>query len=96
MKPYLTKADVAQRYPTDLTDEQWERLEPCLPAAKPGGLRKIDLRQVLNGILYLELAGCAWRMLPYDFPAGKRFTRIVGIGNERGCGTDSTIPFTAH
>ena len=61
MKPYLTKAEIAQRYPTDLTDEQWERLEPCLPAAKPGGRpRKIDLRQVLNGILYLERAGCAW------------------------------------
>lgn len=70
MKPYLTKAEIVQRYPTDLTDEQWERVEPCLPAAKPGGRpRTIDLRQVLNGILYLERAGCAWRMLPHDFPA---------------------------
>jgi putative transposase len=69
MKPYFTKADIAQSYPTDLTDEQWKRLEPCLPSAKPGGRpRTVDLRGVTNAILYLERAGCAWRLLPHDFP----------------------------
>lgn len=62
--------DVAPKsYPTDLTDEQWERLEMCLPAAKPGGRpRTVDVRRVMDGLLYLERAGCAWRMLPHDFP----------------------------
>lgn len=69
MKPYLTKAEIPKHYPTDLTDEQWERLKPCLPEAKPGGRpRAVDLRGVINAIFYLERAGCAWRMLPHDFP----------------------------
>jgi putative transposase len=58
-----------QRYPTDLTDAQWAVLAPLLPAAKPGGRpRSADLREVVNAILYLLRAGCAWRMLPHDFP----------------------------
>ena len=58
-----------QRYPTDLTDAQWAIIEPLLPAAKPGGRpRSADLREVVNAILYLLRTGCAWRMLPHDFP----------------------------
>ena len=57
-----------QTYPTDLTDGQWRLIEPLLPKAKPGGRpRTTDLRQVVNGILYLVRAGCSWRMLPHDF-----------------------------
>ena len=56
-------------YPTDLTDPQWERLEPFVPPAKPGGRpRTVDVREVLNAYFYLLRAGCAWRMLPHDFP----------------------------
>ena len=56
-------------YPSDLTDEQWKLIEPLLPPAKPGGRpRTTDLRQVINGILYLVRTGCSWRMLPHDFP----------------------------
>jgi putative transposase len=56
-------------YPTDLTDAQWALLEPLLPAAKPGGRpRSADLREVVDAILYLLRTGCAWRMLPHDFP----------------------------
>src|SRR6266536_6505709 len=54
-------------YPSDLTDEQWEVLEPLLPAAKPGGRpRSVDLREVVNALLYLLRTGCAWRHLPHD------------------------------
>lgn len=57
-------------YPTDLTDEQWELLKLMLPPAKRRGRkRKVDLREVINAILYLLRAGCSWRMLPHDFPA---------------------------
>ncbi len=58
-----------EAYPTDLTDEQWALLEPLLPAAKPGGRpRSVDLREVVNAMLYLLRGGCAWRLLPHEFP----------------------------
>ena len=57
-------------YPTDLTDAQWTILEPLIPEARPGGRKRTtDMREVLNAIFYLLRAGCAWRMLPHDFPA---------------------------
>ena len=56
-------------YSSDLTDEQWQMVEKLLPSAKPGGRpRTTNLREVVNGILYLMSAGCSWRMLPHDFP----------------------------
>ena len=56
-------------YPSDLTAAQWRVLAPLLPAAKPGGRpRSVDLREVLNGILYVLRNGCTWRALPHDFP----------------------------
>src|SRR5437764_1425571 len=56
-------------YPSDLTDDQWQLLEPLLPAAKPGGrYRTTDLRAVLNAIFYLNRESCTWRALPHDFP----------------------------
>ena len=56
-------------YPTDLTDAQWQRIEPLLPPPKPGGRpRTTNLREVISGILYLLRSGCPWRMLPHDFP----------------------------
>ena len=56
-------------YPSDLTNEQWEELAPLLPAAEPGGRpRSVDLREVINGILYVLRSGCAWRMVPHDLP----------------------------
>jgi transposase len=51
--------------PSDLTDVQWERLEPLIPAAKPGGRpRKTDMRTAMNAIFYLLRTGCPWRYLP--------------------------------
>ncbi len=56
-------------YSTDLTDAQWEILAPLLPEAKPGGRpRSVELREVVNAILYLLRSGCPWRMLPHDLP----------------------------
>lgn len=56
-------------YPTDLTDEQWEILATVLPPAKPGGRpRAVDLREVVNALLYQNRTGCQWDMLPHDFP----------------------------
>jgi putative transposase len=56
-------------YPSDLTDAQWAILEPKIPPAKPGGRpRSVNMREVIDAILYLNRSGCSWRMLPNDFP----------------------------
>lgn len=56
-------------YPSDLTDEQWSIVAPMIPPAEPGGRhRSVDMREVFNGILYLNRAGCSWRQLPHDLP----------------------------
>jgi putative transposase len=56
-------------YPSDLTDKQWKLIEPMLPKAKPGGRpRTTDMREVMNGILYMCRGGVAWRALPHDLP----------------------------
>lgn len=58
-----------QTYPTDLTDRQWEYIKSLVPAAKAGGRpRSVDMRQVLNAILYIVVTGCQWRLLPTDYP----------------------------
>lgn len=57
-----------QRYPTDLTDAEWEAIRPFLPKpARRGRPPSVDLREVLNALRYLARAGCGWRMLPHEF-----------------------------
>jgi len=58
-----------QAYPSDLSDREWELLEPLIPAPRPGGRpAKYSLREVVNAIRYVLRTGCAWRMLPHDLP----------------------------
>ena len=58
-----------QPYPSDLTPDQWRRLQPWLPAPKTQGRpRTVCLREVVDAIRYVLRTGCAWRMLPHDFP----------------------------
>ena len=59
-------------YPTDLTEEQWELLSPLLPSPKSSGRpRSVPVVAIVNAIFYIVVAGCAWRMLPKDFPKWK-------------------------
>lgn len=61
-----------ERYPSDLSDEEWFIVEPILEKANPyttGRRRKVDLREVLNAIFYLNKTGCQWRYLPKCFPS---------------------------
>ena len=97
-----------KRYPSDLTDEEWARVEPVLPkAARTGRRREVDLREVLNAIRYLARAGCGWRMLPKDFPPWqtvdwwfRRFVRLllfqtihdVALMRERECAGREASP----
>ena len=56
-------------YPSDLTDAEWQWIGEMIPPETGGGRhRDTDMRQVVNGILYLLRSGCSWRMLPKDFP----------------------------
>lgn len=57
------------RYASDMTDEEWAIIAPLLPPRRRlGRPRKVDLREVLNAILYVLATGCQWRALPKDFP----------------------------
>jgi transposase len=55
------------RYPSDLTDEEWALIAPEIPPAKRGGgKRTVDLREVVNGLMYVLSTGCQWRAIPKD------------------------------
>src|SRR6266496_5053298 len=56
------------KYPSDITDEQWQFIERLLPVYPGGRPRKTALRDVVDAILYLLRTGCQWRYLPRDFP----------------------------
>src|SRR4051812_37272167 len=56
-------------YPSDLTDAQWDVIQPLIPVNTVGRPRINDMREILNAILYLNRSGCQWDMLPHDLPA---------------------------
>jgi len=57
------------RYPSDLTDEEWSLIRPLIPPAKRGGnKRTVDVREIVNGIMYILSTGCQWASLPKDLP----------------------------
>jgi putative transposase len=59
-------------YQTDLSDAEWSYVEPLIPAPKaPGRPRVHPLREILDAIFYIVRSGCAWRLLPHDFPPWK-------------------------
>ena len=59
-------------YPTDLTNEQWEKLAPFIPKVSPNATQEtIPRREIVNGILYVLRTGCSWRLAPHDLPNGK-------------------------
>src|SRR3954469_14402395 len=56
-------------YHSDLTDAQRALIEPHIPVFDLGRPRVVDMREVLNAILYLNRTGCQWDMLPHDLLA---------------------------
>jgi transposase len=57
------------RYPSDLTNEEWALVKPEIPRAKRGGnKRTVDVREVINGVMYVLSTGCQWRAIPKDLP----------------------------
>lgn len=56
-------------YSTDITDAEWELLQPLIPPVKAGGRKRIvQMREIINAILYVQSSGCSWRLLPHDLP----------------------------
>jgi len=63
-------AKKTKRYPSDLTDEEWDRIAPLMPRpGRRGRPREVDFRDVINAVRYLVRLGCGWRMLPVHFGA---------------------------
>jgi putative transposase len=61
-----------RRYPTSLSDAEWEWLEPYVPAPRKRGRPRIhSLRNILDAVFYVLRSGCPWRLLPHDFPPWK-------------------------
>lgn len=59
-------------YATDLNDDQWELIFPFFPSPKSGGRpREVSRRAIINAIFYVTATGCAWHLLPHDFPKWK-------------------------
>jgi transposase len=73
------------RYSSDLSDREWALISPFLPAPRPVGRpRTTDLREVVNAILYLASSGCAWSLLPREFPPYTTVQRYFYDWRDRG------------
>src|SRR5882757_4243756 len=67
------------RYPSDLTDEEWAHVAPMIAPARRGGNRRhVDVREVMNGIMYVLSTGCQWRAIPKDLSPQLRHGRSLG------------------
>ena len=74
-----------QRYPSDLTDEEWSHIEPLIPPARRGGRkREVDLREIVNGIMYVLSTGCQWRYVPKDLPPKSTLHDYLDLWNYDG------------
>ena len=57
------------RYPSDVTDTEWQHIEPLIPPSKRGGgKRTVNMREVMNGVMFVLSTGCQWRYMPKDLP----------------------------
>ncbi len=59
-----------KRYTSDLSEEQWEKVRELLPLERHGVGQpiEIDIREAVNGMLYIDKTGCQWENLPGEFP----------------------------
>lgn len=58
------------RYPSDTTDEEWTEMASLIPPGRRGGRKRtVNVREVLNGLLYVLSTGCQWRAIPKELPS---------------------------
>jgi hypothetical protein len=92
------------RHPSDprlrggtLTDDEWAHVDPLiLPAKRCGNKRRVDVREVMNGVMYLLRTGCQWRAVPKDLPSARHVVRLcqlvdLGRAPRVACITCSTL-----
>lgn len=74
-----------QLYPSDVTNHQWKHIKDLIPPPKPGGRpRELDMRLVLNAILYVVVGGIQWRMLPREYPKWKSVYHYFRLWRQDG------------
>jgi putative transposase len=72
-------------YPTDLSDQEWALIQPYVPETKRGGRPEKDpKREILHAIFYLLRGGCAWRLLPHDFPPWQMVSHEFWVWRQDG------------
>ena len=68
------------RYPSDLTDDEWNLVECLIPPGKRGGdKRTVIMREVVNGLMYILSTGCQWRAIPKDLPPKSTLYDYFGL-----------------
>lgn len=83
------------RYPSDTTDEEWTEMAALIPPARRGGRKRtVNIREVLDGLLYVLSTGCQWRAIPTDFPP--RSTIFYYFGRWEADGTLRRIHDTLY
>ena len=82
----MTKRTERKPYPSDLSDAEWEQVEPHLPKRKSprGRKREHSLREILNAIYYVLRSGCSWRMMPHDLPPWKTVYHYFRLWRKEG------------
>lgn len=76
-------------YPSDLSNQEWTLLEPLLPQENSiGSPRTVELREVVNALMYVADNGIKWRAMPHDLPAWQTVYGC-GAGVRAGCGSKS-------
>jgi len=81
---------MSKAYASNLTSDQWELLEPLIPAAKPGGRpREVEIWNILNAILYLLSEGCRWRSLPVISSMANSLHLLSQLAHRRDMGEHS-------
>ena len=73
-----------RKYPSDLTDGQWQNIKNLLPPLATRGRKPLDRRWVLNAILYVVRTGCQWRCIPKDFPKWKSVYTVFWRWRKQG------------
>lgn len=74
-----------KRYPSDLTDAQWQLIEPFIPkVSEDATVPPIEWREIVNAILSVLRTGCSWRQMPHDLPNGKTAHHSFRIWTKAG------------
>jgi transposase len=77
---------LSRRYPSDVTDEQWELLAPWFEPKprQPGRKPVVSRRRIVNAIFYVLREGCRWRSLPHDYPDWRLVYFYFTLWSQRG------------